>query len=219
MEGVLPVPVPNYLKDIAYCEKTKNKITSFNLKCQCGCFKFDLYESYLDKKEKEICKPYYDALRYSVTGGCFSSCTKDENGILHRWVYFTHNMNGPKEEVFIPPAPAFAHITSYKVKCTECDKEYIIYDSRYHGYYGKFCKEISDDSKNYIPHYRKKNRRDNMPVKICIKVENELNIDEFKRDTDIECSFEDYTEAFTWFVVYTIDNNDKKRKILDFETD
>lgn len=213
------MPIPNYLKDIAHSEQSKKRFTSFGLKCKCGNVLFDIYENYLTKEEKELCKPYYEALDYSITGGCSSFCTKDEDGKIHHWINLTHNINGPKEEVFIPPAPICAHIHSIKIKCSECGKEYIIYDNRYHGYNGKFCNEANNEEKNYIPHYKQKKRRDNMPVQIRIEVEHDSSIEEFRKNTDIVCTFEDYTESFTWLVIYTIDNQGKKRKIIDLETD
>lgn len=213
------MPVPNHLKNIAYSEQSENEFTFFDIKCKCGSAFFDIYENYLTKEEKELCKPYYEALDYSITGGYSSFCTKDEDGNIHRWINLTHDRNGPKEEVFIPPAPICALIYSIKVKCSECGSEYIIYDSRYYGYDGKFCREVSDEEKNYIPHYKMKKRRDNMPVQVRIKVEHDPSFEDFKESADIACSYEDYTEAFTWFVIYTIDSQGKKRKIVDLETD
>lgn len=213
------MPVPNYLKEITYSEQGEREFTSFDLKCKCGSTLFDIYENYLTKEEKELCKPYYDALDYSITGGYSSFCTKDEEGEIHHWINLTHDINGPKEEVIIPPVPICAHIHSIKVKCSKCGKEYIVYDSRFHGYNGKFCSESNNEERNYIPHYKKRKRRDNMPIQVHIIVEHDLSIESFKENTDIDCSYEDYTEAFTWLVIYTIDSQGKKRKIADLETD
>ncbi len=209
--------VPNYLKEIAYYEKRNGTFTEFHLKCTCGCTLFDLYENYLDKKEKEICKPYYDALDYSVTGGCFSSCTKDDEGMIHHWIHFTHDRNGPKKEVFIPPKPVFADIISIKAECSECKSEYVIFDNRYHGYSAKYCRNLNDEAVRYIPHYRKKKRRDDMPIRIQIIVENAM--DSCKDDAHGESNDENCADAFTWFTVYSIEENEKRRKLFDLETD
>ena len=58
-----------------------------------------------------------------------------------------------------------------------------------------------------------------MPIQVHIMVEHDPSIEDFKENTDIVCSYEDYTEAFTWLVIYTIDSQGKKRKIVDLETD
>lgn len=213
------MPVPSYLKDIAYSEEIKEKFTSFDLKCKCGSILFDIYENCLTKEEKALCKPYYDALDHSVTGGYFSYATKDDEGKIHHWIGLSHSRNGPVEEVIIPPAPLCAHIHSIRVKCSECGSDHIIYDSRYHGYNGKFGNKANHEENNYIPHYKQKKRRDNMPVQVRITVEHDPDIEKFKENTGIACSFDDYTEAFTWLTVYTIDSQGKKRKIIDLETD
>lgn len=212
------MPIPKYLKDVAYSEKSKKNFTSFKIKCKCGCIHFDLYENFLNKEEKKICKPYFDALDYSITGGYGSSCTIDEDGHIHHWIHLTFSSDGPKKEVFIPPQPACACIFSVKAICSECGTEYLIFDNRFHGYDGKLSCELSDEEKIYIPHYKKKRRKDNLPIQLIIEVEHDMNFDDFKEDIGIDCQFEDYTESFTWIVIYTIDSKGKKRKIVDLET-
>lgn len=209
------MPIPNYLQEIAYNESNKDNFTAFQLKCKCGCTLFHLYESCLDKKEKELCKPYYEALERSVTGGYFSNCTQDENGVIHHWIYLTHSENGPKEEVIIPPKPFCACVKVVKVHCYECGNEFVIYDSRKNGYSGVFCAE--PDEKEYIPHFKLKKRRDGLPVKICISVEYTESYEDFVKN--IQCEYKDYTNAFTWISIYSIDRNNKKRRLYGFETD
>ena len=209
------MPIPNYLKVIAYNEQQKGDFTSFYLKCKCGCTHFHIYESYLDKNEKELCKPYFDALERSITGGYFSKCTQDENGVIHHWIYLTHSINGPKEEVIIPPKPICACIKVIKVKCSECGDEHIVYDSRFCGYNGVFNENLAE--KEYNPHFKLKKRRDNMPVEICISVEHTESFEEFSKN--VPCEYSDYTNAFLWIVIYSIDDNNKKRKLFEFETD
>jgi hypothetical protein len=211
------MPVPAYFKEIAYSEKNKNKTTEFLLKCNCGCTLFNVFESYMNKKE--LCKPYYDALEYSLKGGCFSSCTKDENGVLHHWIYLTHSRNGPKEEVFIPPKPVCAKTNVIKIKCSKCEKEFSIFDSRYSGYNGKFCNTVTEEEKEYIPHFKQKKINGGLPSEICISVEHDAYPEEFEKNTGISCAYEDYTDAYTWIAVYFISKDLKKRKIFDFETD
>ncbi len=212
------MPVPNHLSGIAYKENKKNNFTDFYLRCTCGCTLFDVYESYLNKEEKMLCRPYYDALYHSVSGGRFSDCTKDENGTLRHWIYFTDDIDGPKEEVIIPPAPAFAHIEVIKVRCSGCGKEYIVFDSRYNGYSGLYNK-CSKEEKNYIPHFKLRKRRDNAPVEIYISVEHDESLEAFKANTEINCTFDRYTDSYTWIMIYSIDSKSKKRKLFEFEAD
>lgn len=184
------MPIPNYLHDIAYNESRKKNFTTFRIKCKCGCVRFHIYESYLNKEENELCKPYYDVLEYLIRGGYSSSCTKDKNGVIHHWIYLSQNHDGPKEEVFIPPKPICASINIIKVKCSEYGREYVIYDSRTSGYSGKCCNNYSEEAREYIPHFRLKKRRDNLPVEICIKVEHDA-YEEFEEISGVSLEYDD----------------------------
>jgi hypothetical protein len=211
------MPVPDYLKELAYDESSKNNITTFDLKCRCGCVRFNVYESFLDKKEKELCKPYYDALEYLCSGGYGSSCTKDENGTIHHWKHLTSRRDGPKEEVIVPPKPLCACVDVIRAECSECGEGYVIFDSRYNGYSGKFCADPAE--KEYIPHLRSKKRRDGLPVRVCISVEHDRTYEDFEKASGISCGYKEYTDAFIWITVYSIDCNGRKRKMFESETD
>ncbi len=115
----------------------------------------------------------------------------------------------------IPPKPLCACITVIKVKCAECGKEYVVYDSRYYGYSGVFHSDSAE--REYEPHFRQKKRRDGMPAELYISVEHAESYEELNRQ--IPCSGKEYADAFTWIVIYAVDANDKKRKLFEFETD
>ena len=72
--------------------------------------------------------------------------------------------------------------------------------------------EQLQEEKEYNPHFRLKKRRDNLPVEICIKVEHDT-YEEFEKITGISLEYDDYTDAFTWIVIYSIDSADRKRKL------
>ncbi|MBO5561876.1 MAG: hypothetical protein J6A07_09515 [Firmicutes bacterium] len=211
------MPIPNYLKEIVKNESRSGNFTSFDLKCSCGCEKFHIYENYLNKEERALCKPRYDALEYLLTGGKFSGTDRDENGVLHQYVYFTDSYDGPREEVIVPPKPVCAGVNVIKAKCFECGAEYVIYDNRYHGYGGKFYDYSAE--REYIPHFCMKKRRDGQPVEIGLSVEHDGSFEEFKEASGISCAYEDYEDAFTWLNIYSIDSDNKKRKLYSFETD
>ena len=82
-----------------------------------------------------------------------------------------------------------------------------------------FYTQCSEEEKNYIPHFKLKKHRDNSPVEICISVENDENFEVFKENTGIDCTFNEYTDAYTWITIYSIDKNSKKRKLFELETD
>ena len=209
--------IPNYLKPISYNETTKGDFTRFHLKCGCGCKLFDVFESYLDKAEQKACKPHYDALTELCSGA--STCTVDDNGTVHHWKLFSSDLNGPKQEVIVPPLPEFGSIHVVKIKCRQCGREYTLFDSRFNGYSGKFSVNVTDKALAYIPHFKQKKRRDNLPVEIRVSVEHDPSYEEFKQNTGIECPFEDYEDAYTWITIHAIDKSGKKIKMFEMETD
>lgn len=211
--------IPSYLKPIAYNVTTKGDFTKFHLKCNCGYILFDIFESYLDKDEQKACKPHYDALMELYSGGGASICTVDNDGTVHHWKLLSSDRNGPKQEVIVPSLPVFGRIHTIKIKCSQCGREYILFDSRFNGYSGKFCANATDEEAAYIPHFKQKKRRDGLPVEICVSVEHDPSYDEFKQNTGIECSFEDYEDAYTWITIYAIDKSGKKIKMFEVETD
>lgn len=213
------MPIPNYLKTITFDETRKGSFTVLKVKCSCGSMLFDVFESYLDKAEWEACKPYYDALDKLYTGGRASTCTIDEDGTVHHWVLFSSDLNGPKEEVFVPEPPVFSSIQVIKAKCSKCQKEHILFDSRYHGYSGKYGNAATNSEKEYVPHFRQKRRRDTLPVLLCVQLEYDDNLEEFQQNTGIACDYANYSDAYTWITIYAIDENGKKRKLFERETD
>ena len=180
---------------------------------------FRLYKSFLTKEEKTQCQPYIDALSRSVPSGRASYCTKDESGIVHHWVCLTSDFNGPVEEIIFPEKPFFLSVNVIKIRCYECKKEYILFDSRYHGYSGKFCRKLTRETEQYIPHFKIIKRRDGLPIKVCVLVEHDIDFEKFKSNTGIICSHKDYTDAYTWIKIYSVDADNKKRKIFEAETD
>ena len=213
------MPVPEHLKNIAYdlTEKTVSdelQFCNFKIKCTCGCEFFNISQNYLTKKENELLRPYYDALEKSTKSVFGSGCTKDENGNFHYWIYKTSKgCFGRKEEVFIPPKPYFSGITVIKAVCAECESEYILYDSRKHGY-DSFCMEASPEEMNYSPHFRKKNKSKDTSKKILT----ELEYSGDKNDFFDSFPDGDYNNSFSWIQIYSVDRNGKKRKIFDIET-
>ena len=209
--------VPSHLADIARNAVSNDRNGAewceFGIKCGCGCENFDIYENYLTKEEEALCKPYYDALDKLTRSIYGSGATKDEDGTIHHWVYKTRKgAFGEKEEVIIPPQPAMALVTVMKAKCPQCGNEYILFDSRKHGWYS-MCDTVSAEEKDYSPHFRKKNRTE--PRRIIIGAEYSSDTAEFY-DTFPNG---DYSNSFTWFRIFSVAPNGKKRLIFDNETD
>lgn len=91
----------------------------------------------------------------------------------------------------------------------------MIYDSRSHGYNGIFSSDPNE--KEYDPHFKQKKRRGGLPAELCISVEHTQSYEEFQKANP--CDLIRYSNAFTWIVIYSVDANNKKRKLFEFETD
>lgn len=211
--------IPAYLKPIAREVKVKGGKTTVALVCECGNDLFWLYENKLTKEEKKQMEPHEKALDELYSGGYGSYCTKDEDGTLHHWRLVEPKIlwkPAKAVEVFVPEAPAFAGIVSMQAECSGCGKVHTIFDNRIHGYDGVFCNDNADLT--YQPHYQKRTTRDKLPRKIEIVIENDETLEEFRKNTDIDCDEAAYSNAFGWIAIYAIDAKGKKSRILDFET-
>ena len=211
----MSVPIPNYLKQISVLQKQSGNTTSFSLKCTCGCNTFFVYQNYLNKEEKALEKPYVDALTEVLClDNALKAITRDEDGNSHYWrLYEPHKgLDGKREEMVVPARPFFCGIVAIKIKCADCGKEYLLFDSRIHGYDGMTGKE-SPETMRYEPHFKLKCRE---AVSLSVKVENDESFEEFRENGEIGFSEEQYSDAFTWIWIYKTDKNGKKTPVNSF---
>ena len=145
-----------------------------------------------------------------------SMCTRDEDGTLHHWKLYepSKGLKGRHEEVFLPDRPYFSGIVVIKSKCIKCEKEYLLFDSRMHGYDG-MTNEKDQAAIEYEPHFKLKCKE---AVSLEVKVENDESLEKFQDNTDLGFTEEQFSDAFSWIIIYRINNNGKKAKIFDWET-
>lgn len=213
----MAIPIPAYVRHIAKLMKQQETWTHFGIRCTCGCERFSVYQNYLNKQEKQLEKPYYDALNYLYSGGATASMsTRDEDGTLHHWKLFEpqKGLAGRHEEVFFPDRPYFSGIVVIKIQCTQCGEEYILFDSRIHGYDG-MTNEKDHETMEYEPHFKLKCKE---AITLEVKIENDESFEEFQENTDLDFTEEQYSDAFSWIIMYRINSNGKKVKIFDWET-
>ncbi len=202
------IPIPDYLNNIAEFEKSTGNWVTFSLRCSCGCRTFLVYENCLTQEEQRLTAPYWDALRSLCAYP--STMTVDGDGTRHYWRILSRD-GLEREEVILPPEPVCACVSTVKVGCSACGREYMVFDSRLHGYDG-MTSEKSKEELEYQPQFRQKCRA---PVAIRIKVENDVSLEEFNANTSLNFDEKAYSNAFSWIAIY---NRDKKRKLFEFET-
>ena len=205
------VPIPKYLEKNSTLIRRKGNKVVVSFQCDCGSNTFVVARNKLIRAERELLKPYYDALENSLSR-YGSWCTEDENGQIHHWKQLSDDRNDITE-VYVPPKPPFATVTVLKAKCTSCGKEHILFDSRINGY-DAMTSEERDDTE-HVPHYNSYSKNQ-YNLEICI--ENDESLDKFIEATGINESEEFYSDAFSWIAIYGIDENQKRRKLFEFET-
>ena len=211
------IPLPDHLKEIVLLEKDKENTVTLSLKCcRCNCNSFFLHENHPTKEEKALLKPYREALNNwypKPKDGFPGQMTRDENGVWHYWKILSAD-GLKREEVFIPKQPPFATVKVIKAVCCECQQEYILFDSRLHGYDG-IVSDHSEEELEYSPHYRLKNQN---ALKVILVVENDTTLDTFVSNTGVKLNEQDYSNAYSWITIYGIDDSGKKKKLFEFET-
>lgn len=210
------VPIPKHLKENAVSQKESDNTVSFSLRCSCGCEQFIIIENYLSKDEKVLCKPYYDALELlhlDLPGKTFGSTYSiDENGKGHHWKLLSED-GKQRREVIVPDRPFFVGISVIKARCPMCGRLIPVFDSRKNGYNG--ITSPNEEALCYEPHFKQKGKKQ---YKITITVENDPSLVEFQEATGNICSFDFYSDAYSWITIHGIDDSGKKIKLYDIET-
>ena len=205
--------IPHYLREVSTELKVRGGRTTFAISCVCGCDLFDVFVNAHTPEENALLDAYRKEYERVYRGSYAGMCTIDDMGHRHWWKFV---VPGIKIEVFPPEMPPFASVMCWKLRCSVCGKEHLIFDNRFHGYDGVFCSEHSD--RNYQPRFQQRKFRDGLPRRIEITTENDTTIEEFRENTGIDCNYDTYSNAFGWISVHAIDSRGKRSRILDAET-
>ena len=202
------IPTPDYLKQYAIAQKQKGNRLSFKLKCSCGCETFTILEKDYTHNEKKIIREYENKIPHtgwhSIYGGL------DSNGKPYSYIKILGIF---KKYITFPQTPAFMEVNVMKATCSQCQKEIILFDSRYYGYEGMISSDA--EAKKYIPHFKLSSRK---LYSIEVTVENEPSLEMFNEVSNKQCSLEFYSNSFSWIRIRGLDENGKKKILYDFET-
>lgn len=202
------IPTPDYLKQYSSKQTQKGNLLSFKLKCSCGCESFTILEKNYTNDEKRLIKEYEDSLPkigwHSIHGE-LDSAGKPCHYIKILGIF--------KKHITFPPTPVFMEVNVVKAICLKCQKEIVLFDSRYHGYEGMIAND--EEAKKYIPLFK---QRGNGSYNIIVTIENEPSLEAFIENLNEQCSYEFYSNSFSCICIYGLDNNGKKKLLYDFET-
>lgn len=215
------VPIPNYLKELAVLQEQTNGWALFSLKCTCGCNQFWVSTNHLNKEENALKKAYYDALNEVYSPQMQEHLRKDENGERHyfRFLEPEKGWDGKIEEVIIPERPFFLDVCVVRVRCAECGKEHLVFDSRLHGYSGT-VQRPSQKILDYEPHLRQKGKE---AVALEVWVVNDETFEKFQdlelymETIDSDFTQEQYSNSFNAIQISRTNHLGAKRKILFFD--
>lgn len=210
----MSLPIPYHLRGIAEEIKCTKETLLLQLRCQCGCERFCMFENTLTAEEQAQLAPYNAAMDAIYTGGGSHYCTQDADGTVHYWK--KRLLHKPVE--YTPPKPPpFAGLNLVKIRCAECAAETVLFDSRYHGYDGAVCgSEVPAD---YQPQMKQKFTK-NLPARrIRVQLECTVTAAELAEITDGAPFAESlFSECFTEIVASAEDANGKYREFFSAET-
>ena len=199
------------LRNIAYEPCEKQNTVSFKIKCDCGCKQFYLYKRILDNKDRKD-KEQYETLLKKYNGSSYS----DKEGNL--WLC-SKSFWGFKRKKIKLTRSEFKELISYdrkiiKVRCVSCEKEHILFDSKYNGYDAvvDLLEEKSDIEKKLL---FKLFSKDVVSCEIILR--NTVGYEEFMEEFKGVGTFEMYTNAFSDIKIIAIKDG-KKKTVFTAET-
>ena len=196
--------LPFYLKKIAYDITQKREKISFKTECTCGCRLFDFYKKKVTTEERkrkkwadELCRVYNGDF-YHDKDGNFWMCSKSFLGIGKKKIKLTtqqyNDFMAETRDIVM-------------VRCVNCRKEYIIFDSSKYGYDG-----VVNFLKNPLCADRSKIEYKNVidSAECAIEIRNTCPYSEFEEEFGESGSYEMYTNAFSDIKIIAITSKLKK---------
>ena len=204
---------PKYIESILSITKEKHGEIECDVVCECGARHFVVYKNVIVRSAEEAeYEAAYNAFQDKYSRIRFG----DENGVA-----YLCGMKGLfGEEILEKLEYKKLDATEIvKVKCAECGKEYILFDSRFHGYDATIperkCK-YDGVVYDFAPIVWKKNK-DGLAT-FTVKIQNDDSLEDFIENA-YETDEETYSNSFGWITIKAVNIKTKAKKILlDMET-
>lgn len=204
---------PRYIENILSVTKEKRGEIECDVVCECGARHFVGYKNIIVRSEEETAyEAAYNAFNERYSRIRFG----DETGVSY--IYGMKGLFG--EEVLEKLVYKQLDSTEIiKVKCAECGKEYILFDSRFHGYDAIIPeRESKYDSVVYdfAPVVWKKDQ-DGIAT-FTVKIQNNNSLGDFIENA-YQTDEETYSNSFGWITIKAVNIKSKAKKVLlDMET-
>jgi hypothetical protein len=207
-DGKPMIPTPDYLQPYAIDPKQTGTRLCFQIQCSCGCKEFQLLEKSYTEEEKHQIRQLEEGLPNLRWHTIYSGM--DTGGKPYHYI---KRFGIFKKRISIPEAPVFQNIQAVKALCSQCRREILLFDSRYHGY--DALPSDQESTKQYDMHFAPAAQQ---TYGIEIAVENDPSLEQFRENFGEPCSPEFYSNAFDWISIRGTDRTGKAKVLLDFET-
>ena len=204
---------PKYIENILSITKEKRGEIECDVRCECGARHFIGYKNVIVRSEEEAAyEAAYNAFNYKYIRIRFGN----ENGVP-----YLYGMKGLFGEEILEKfeCKQLDSTEIVKVKCAECGKEYILFDSRFHGYdatiHERECK-YDGAVYDFAPIVWKKDK-DGLAT-FTVKIQNDDSLEDFIENA-YETDEETYSNSFGWIIIKAVNIKTKAKKVLlDMET-
>ena len=204
---------PKYIENILSITKEKCGEIECDVVCECGARHFIGYKNVIVRSAEEAA---YEAADKAFTEKYSRIRFGEENGVSY--LYGMKGLFGEEIlEKFEYKQLDFTEIV--KVKCAKCGKEYILFDSRFHGYDAiipeRECK-YDGVVYDFAPIIWKKDQ-DGLAT-FTVKIQNDDSLEDFIENA-YETDEETYSNSFGWIIIKAVNIKTKAKKtIIDIET-
>lgn len=123
------IPIPKYLKNLSKLKKSTRDYIEIDITCPCGGTEFSFYKNHIVKTQEQI--DYEKELEAFDKRHFFSyewGTLKDGKNYIYKSHFFGLLITDKVE------IKHFDTTEIIKAKCLKCNKEYILFDSRFNGY-------------------------------------------------------------------------------------
>jgi len=210
----MSLPVPYHLEPLAEILAAKRDALTLQLRCACGCGRFFVYENTLTPAEKAELAEYERICGAKFRRKWGVTLRTEPDGRQH---IYARGMLGFPVEIDLPERPFFADFHCVSVRCEQCGKETVIFDSRYHGYDGAICG--TDTPPDYQPVMRQKFAGKSPARRIRIGLSCTVPPEDFAEITGTEAANSNlFSECFTEIVISAESESGRYRAFFSAET-
>ena len=204
---------PKYIENILSVTKEKRGEIECDVVCECGARHFIGYKNVIVRSAEEAA---YEAA-YNAFNDKYSRIRfGDENGVS-----YLYGMKGLFGEEMLAKF-AYKPLDATKivmVKCAVCGKEYVLFDSRFHGYDAVISERESkyDDLEYPFEPVKWRGDKDGIST-ITVKIQSDDSLEDFVENA-YKTDGETYSNSFGWITIKAVNIKTKAKKVLlDMET-